>query len=86
MPALWRFLRQRSNREILGWLGGGLVVLATALWTVTVYLWPPKSGDAHGGRAGVEANCGGLAIGGNVSGSTVVAGSVQQSDCSSKPK
>jgi hypothetical protein len=86
MPTLWQFLRQRPNREILGWLGGGLVILATAIWTVAVYLWPPKPGDAHRGRAAVEANCGSLAIAGSVSGSTIVAGTVQKSDCSNKPK
>jgi hypothetical protein len=31
------FLRDESNRAILGWIGGGLVVLATGLWAVFTF-------------------------------------------------
>ena len=82
MEKLWSFLRQKRNREILGWIGGGLVVAATGLWVVVVYFFPPpaKSG------ASAEAACGSVAIGGNVSGSTVTAGNSTASDCLRKPK
>jgi hypothetical protein len=26
MNAFWRFLRDKRNQQVLGWLGGGLVV------------------------------------------------------------
>lgn len=38
-----RFLRDRRNREVLGWLGSGLVVLAGAAWAVFTYVRPPPA-------------------------------------------
>ena len=32
MNSFWRFLRDKRNQQVLGWLGGGLVVAATGLW------------------------------------------------------
>jgi len=29
---LWGFLRDKRNQQVLGWLGGGLIVAATGLW------------------------------------------------------
>jgi hypothetical protein len=28
----WRFLRDKRNQRVLGWIGGGLVFVATGLW------------------------------------------------------
>jgi len=72
---LWEFLCQKRNRVMLGWLGGGLVVAAAGLWAAFVYLFPPKGTD-------VQANCGGVAVGGNVTGTTITAGTTTSSDCS----
>lgn len=36
MNSFWRFLRDKHNQQVLGWLGGGLVVLATGLWVAVV--------------------------------------------------
>jgi TIR domain len=80
---LWAFLGQRKNREILAWIGGGVVVVAAGLWAIFVYVFPPNK-DASAMNA--QANCGGVAIGGNVSGSTITAGSTTNSECSPKPK
>ncbi|SHN86912.1 hypothetical protein SAMN05444170_6913 [Bradyrhizobium erythrophlei] len=80
MP-IWQFLRQKTNREVLAWLGGGFVVLAAGAWTVFVYLTPPKSMD----RPSVRANCGGVAIGGNVTGATI-SGATSGSDCPNESK
>jgi hypothetical protein len=80
MEKLWSFLRRKRNREILGWLGGGLVVAAAGLWAIVVFLFPPS------GKSGVSAECGSNAIGGNVSGSTVTAGGPSAADCSRKSK
>jgi hypothetical protein len=85
MEKFWSFLRQKRNREILGWIGGGLVVAAVGLWTVIVYVFPPSSKSSASG-ATTSANCGGVAVGGNVSGSIVTAGNTTGSDCSQKPK
>ena len=37
----WRFLRDKRNQQVLGWLGGGLVVAVTGLWVAFVYFFPP---------------------------------------------
>jgi hypothetical protein len=90
------FLRDESNRALLGWIGGGLVVLATGLWAVfTFYVdhskpSPPpattiveqkETGIASGRDtninapvtigANVNVDRGSVAIGGNVSNSTI---------------
>jgi hypothetical protein len=58
----WRWLRNGCNRTVLGWLGGGLVVLAGGLWIVFTQITasPPKPSN-------VSANGGSFAAGGNVS-------------------
>src|SRR5437588_2695275 len=90
MNALWRFLRDKSNQQVLGWLGGGLVVAATGLWAAFVYFFPPgKSLEAKSPEptpASIQANCGAIAIGGGVTGSTITAGGTTNSDCAPKPK
>src|SRR5215472_17125874 len=87
---LWGFLRDKRNQQVLGWLGGGLVVAATGLWAAFVYFFPPlKSPEATSLEPtppAVQANCGGIAIGRDVTGSTITAGSTTNSDCAPKPK
>lgn len=64
---LWSFVGKPRNREILAWLGGGLIALATGLWAVFIYLVPPKADKS---AEGIQATCG-VAVGGNISGSPV---------------
>ena len=69
MNSFWRFLRDKRNQQVLGWLGGGLVVAATGLWGVFVYFFPsesPETKASHTDPANVQADCSGVAIGGNV--------------------
>lgn len=40
MSSLWRFMQNRSNREVLTWLGGGLVILVTGAWALFTYVYP----------------------------------------------
>ena len=49
MTSLWRFLRDKRNQQVLGWLGGGLVVAATGLWVAFIYLFPPLKSPASRG-------------------------------------
>jgi TIR domain len=85
MNRLWDFICQERNRVMLGWLGGGLVVTATGIWAAFVYFFPPQK-PAEPRPANVQANCGGVAVGGNVTGTTITAGTPTNSDCSTKPK
>jgi hypothetical protein len=82
------FLRDKRNQQVLGWLGGGLVVLATGLWATFVYFFPPvkEAKSPEPTPASAQANCGGIAIGRDVTGSTITAGTTINSDCAPKPK
>lgn len=40
--SLWTFVGQERNRAVLGWVGSGLVVLATGLWAVITFAFPDK--------------------------------------------
>lgn len=90
MNSFWRFLRDRRNQQVLRWLGGGLVVAATGLWVAFVYFFPPpKSPETKASQpvpVNVQADCSGIAIGGNVTGATIRTGAMTKSDCASKPK
>ena len=81
---VWNFLRNDKNRAVLGWISGGVVVVIGALLAAFVYLVPSSKSRAP--PASVEARCGGVAVGGNVSGSTITAGGVTGADCAPKPK
>src|SRR5262245_10860007 len=87
---LWGFLRDKGNQQVLGWLGGGLVVVATGLWVAFVYFFPaPKSQEAKSRQPtppSVQSDRGGIAIGGNVTGATITTGGTTNSDSTSKPK
>jgi hypothetical protein len=39
---LWKFVRNGKNREILSWLGGGVVVVVVGTWTLFTYLHDDK--------------------------------------------
>ncbi len=85
MTKLWGFFREKRNREILAWLGGGIVIAISGIWAAALYLFPPgKSHDAS--SAHVEASCGSVAIGGDVTGANVTAGATYRTDCSTKSK
>ncbi len=64
MSGLWSFLGAKENREIIGWLGGGIAIVIVGLWTAFVYLSPPK-GDRGGGSGNCSISSGGIASGGN---------------------
>jgi hypothetical protein len=59
---LWNFLSKDKNRAVLGWIGGGIIVVISALWAVFVYLVPPsKSGSGPSPEGNVTAECGSVA-------------------------
>jgi hypothetical protein len=76
LSEVWKFVRNANNRTVLSWVGGGAVVIIAAAWAVFVYVFP-----AHR-PANPQANCGSIAIGGNVAGTTITAGSTRDADCS----
>ena len=71
MSKLWD-IRDKRNRETLGWLGGGLAVVIAGLWAAFVYFLPPKNED--GAASKVEASCGSVAAQGTFIGSSITTG------------
>jgi hypothetical protein len=45
MTTLWAIVREKSNREIISWLGGGAVIVIGGLWALFVYVFPPMPPD-----------------------------------------
>ena len=37
---LWKFIRDGKNREIISWLGGGVVVIVPTIWAAFNYFFP----------------------------------------------
>jgi hypothetical protein len=76
-----------ANRAVLGWVGGGLAAIAAALSAAFYFVPSPQPAPpAPALSPSVSANCGGIAVGGNVSGTTITAGSVTSADCAPKSK
>jgi hypothetical protein len=69
------FLRDEGNRALLGWIGGGFVVLAGGLWAIYLHFYPAPEAKPGPPQKQIEADCGSVAIGGAVSGATITAGS-----------
>ena len=81
LSLVWKFLSKDKNRAVLGWLGAGVVVVIGALWAAFVYFMPASKPGSP--ATDVEANCGSVAAGGNVTGTTITA---TGAGCARKPK
>jgi hypothetical protein len=83
MASLRSLIPKASNRQILSWVGGGIVAVAAGGWAVFTYVWP-----AHE-PASIACAQQGIAVGGSVSGSTVtntVSGSQNSGPCAESKK
>ncbi|QBR71503.1 hypothetical protein CU048_09675 [Beijerinckiaceae bacterium] len=76
---LWVFLKSEDNQKLLGWIGGGLALIAGGLWAVFVYFFPAPQTKPNPPQKHIEADCGSVAIGGDVSGTSITAGN--SGDC-----
>ncbi len=78
MPGrIWQFVRDPVNFAVL-------VAIAGGAWAVLVYFHPAPEAKSPPAEKQIEADCGSVAIGGDVTGATITAGS--SGDCSkSKP-
>ena len=65
---LMRGLRQERTRQVWGWFGGGLVVLAGGIWALVAFLSSPS--PPEGPDVNVEAP-GGVGAGRDIRGSTI---------------
>jgi len=82
LSLVWKFLSKEKNRAILGWVGGGVAIVISALWIVFVYFMPPSKPHSPP-VASVEASCGSVVTGGDVTGTTNTA---TGAGCAPKPK
>jgi hypothetical protein len=49
MNSLWSIIARSKNRQILSWIGGGIVAVAAGTFAVVTYLWP-----AHDGKSDIS--------------------------------
>lgn len=83
MDSLWSIIAKPKNRQILSWIGGGVIAVAAGAFAVVTYLWPAQE------AAKTVCAQQGIALGGKVSGSTVtntVSGSTATAPCAETKK
>jgi hypothetical protein len=61
LNVFWAFLKDSANREILGWIGTGIVAVAGGLWAVVSFY--SKKDDDGGSTPSVRADRKSVAIG-----------------------
>lgn len=66
MDAIWAFLSDPQNQKTLGWLGGGIVVLAGGIWAVIQHVAKPAASARPQPTTSIHADRRGVAAGGNV--------------------
>jgi hypothetical protein len=66
MGSLWTFIGKPRNRQVLSWIGGGIVAVAAGAWTVVTYVWPADETAKI-----VCAQQGSIAAGHNAIGNTI---------------
>jgi hypothetical protein len=55
LSAIWDFLNDPNNRTVLGWLGGGLVVVLGGIWAVVKFIFKKKTPSVSATQGGVAA-------------------------------
>jgi hypothetical protein len=51
LASIWDFLKDANNQAVLSWIGGGIVVIAAAIWAVVKFV--AKKPSASADRGGV---------------------------------
>jgi hypothetical protein len=69
---IWRFLKEPANLAAITAIGAGA-------WAAFIYFHPAPEVKPPPAQKQIEADCGSVAIGGDVSGTTITAGSI--GDC-----
>jgi hypothetical protein len=58
---MWNFLKIKGNREIIGWIAGGVAAIAAAGWAVYKDVWSTEGvakGDCKVEAVASQAGCG----------------------------
>ena len=53
LDGVWAFLKDPSNRDVLTWIGGGIVVVAGGVWEIVKFFAGRR--DSGGSKPGVSA-------------------------------
>lgn len=69
LDAFWNWLKDPANQQTLGWVGGGVAIVAGGIWAV-VKFFAKTEGDGTPPPS-VKADRGGVAIKGNVTNSPI---------------
>jgi hypothetical protein len=72
---LWPLLQDEKNQRILTLIGGGLAAVIAGLWAFYVHFFPAPEAKPAPPQKQIEADCGSVAIGGDVTGAAITAGS-----------
>ncbi|MGA7450608.1 MAG: hypothetical protein WBW73_04805 [Rhodoplanes sp.] len=67
---LWDFLVDPTNRTVLGWIGGGIVVVVGGIWAVVKFLFTRKR-EENAPVPRVSATHGGVAAGRDIRNSKI---------------
>ena len=70
LASIWAYTQDPDHRELIGWIGGGVVVVATALWAVFKF-FAAKEKPKPPPAPTVSASNGGVAAGGDIRGNTI---------------
>jgi hypothetical protein len=83
MDRLWSFVKDEENRKVLAWAGGGLAVVVGGLWAAYVHFSTPNNSDPP--QPSVTASGCSVAMGRDVTGSTITAGNCPPEQKPAKP-
>jgi hypothetical protein len=64
---MWEFIKDPANRAVIGWIGGGVVIILGGLWAVIKFLLSSPRQT----RPSVSASDGGVASGGDIRDSNI---------------
>lgn len=67
LDAFLSFLKDPANRDVIAFVGGGIVVFVGGIWAVVKFFAKKEGGTPPA----VRADRGGVAAGGNISNSTI---------------
>lgn len=70
---IWHFLQDEKKQRLLTFIGGGFAMAAGGLWAAFVHFYPAPEAKPGPPEKQIEADCGSVAIGGDVSGATITA-------------
>jgi hypothetical protein len=66
---IWTFVSDANNRAVLGWIGGGIVVVTGGVWAVITFFM--QKGQKGSAPPNVSASNGGVAAGRDIRNSKI---------------